>query len=202
MESQSNQESQVTSFEQVLERMRNTLLEKERNGDLLPTPQHGYTSEDGKSTTLQISQTPQSQLDGNQNQKGLLQKSEVVNLTREEMEQFILAATQLCQIQANYGKTSSSLETIIMGYLQFLPKYSAAELIDALKEWMLNGGRDIATVYDINQILNPKQKPLCPRMYSVIQRRKQRGDYLTANEDRFIKAYEKQQFKNIGGDYA
>lgn len=86
---------------------------------------------------------------------------------------------------------------MISGYLRFLPQYSAKQLIDAMEEYVVNGGRDIPTVYDLKKILEPKKEPLCPRMYSVIQARKKRGDYLTANEDRFVKAYEQQQYDKL-----
>jgi hypothetical protein len=84
-----------------------------------------------------------------------------------------------------------------MGYLQFLPEYTTKELISALREYVLNGGRDIPTVYDLNQILNPKPKPLCPRMYSALLRKKKCGDYLSLKEGEFVKAYEEEQFNRM-----
>lgn len=85
-----------------------------------------------------------------------------------------------------------------MGYLQLFPDRKVSFILEAIRRYILEGGRDIPTPYDLNKILNPKPEPLCPRFYSAIQRKKRNGDYLTHDEKRFIAAYEGEQFKKLG----
>jgi hypothetical protein len=99
--------------------------------------------------------------------------------------------------QRTYGKQGADLEKLARIFKRVLCCYHPDDVVKAIGEWILNGGGDFPTPYDIKNMLDPHPKSDYA-LYSRLLNKKKNDPYgMTHKEDKYITWYEQDCMRGL-----
>jgi len=116
---------------------------------------------------------------------------------QQDKMQLTMALAQVCELQKQYGKTAANLETLVEGFMWLLDGTPMDKVLDAMKTYMLSHN-DIPTPSDLLKIINPPEEPLSKAVFIALCQAKERGEYLTPTERKYMRDYENQEITKTG----
>lgn len=110
--------------------------------------------------------------------------------TAADKVQLAVVLGQVCSMQKAYGKAPSDLESLVEGYCLLLEGFSMAQIIAALKAYMLRH-QDIPSPASIAQIIDPTLAPMDAAVYRAICTKIRGGsEFVTDDEWAYKRRYE------------
>jgi len=124
---------------------------------------------------------------------GLQKDSSAERFNASEMALLSSVVGHTFDLQHQYGKTPSQIETLVRGFAWALRGYPMETIVNAFREYVLRKG-DVPSPSDIINIINPQKEPWTPdwKVYEALkERKKAEGEFaLTTEEEEYIKACE------------
>ena len=108
-----------------------------------------------------------------------------------------MALAQVCELQKQYGKTAANLETLVEGFMWLMDGTPMDKILDAMKTYVLTHN-DIPTPSDLLKIINPPEEPLSKAVFIALCQAKDRGEYLTPTERKYMRDYENIEITKTG----
>lgn len=195
----------MDQLQEVLQRLENSLKERQQKNDSSPTRQPGLTDVDGRMSPLPevpdylpkannlpvalgaVTDLVVKQAAGLQKETASPQNTDPRPHSPEDKARLSQALSRICALQHQYGKTEAELETLVEGFCWALSMYTMDVILGGIKQFVLKKS-DIPAPADIEAILNPPlPKPDWP-LYIELKKRLREGNvYVTEEEKRFVR---------------
>lgn len=121
--------------------------------------------------------------------------TEVVEYTKEHRQAIAASLGACLVVQRTYGKQGEDIATMTKVFCAALSKYRPEQVMNAMNDWLTTSA-EFPTPYDIQQLIDPK--PVwSPILFQELLDKRKRGDYLTFDEQEYIKQYKNNALKGI-----
>lgn len=103
-------------------------------------------------------------------------------------------------LQRTFGKQGDNLGKTASLFAKMLSHHEPMKVIEAIGQWIVRGGSDFPTPFDIEQILSPKPKADY-RLYSRLLKKFEENRYsITKKERAYLNWYEKECMDGLDVD--
>lgn len=177
----------------------------------LPTPPPGSISTAGKSTTPpslplpsrerweeMVAARPKQTLPAKVKHSPPITapKREVVPFTPQDKAELATLLGQVCEMQKAYGRSPTSLQTLVEGYSFLLDQFTLPEIRQALKTYLLTRD-DIPSPANIAQLIDPTLQPLSQVMVHRIFEKMKTGGFVSDKEREYVRRFEQQELQKV-----